>query len=78
LRVLSDVSNRFATVRGRRKAILFMSDGIDYPMTLAQATSPSTISLVRTTEPWDRARSSTSLRCGKTAFVVCLTAAAKN
>jgi VWFA-related protein len=34
LRVLRDVSNWFATVHGRRKAILFMSRGIDYPMTL--------------------------------------------
>jgi VWFA-related protein len=35
LRVLRDVSDWFATVHGRRKAILLMSEGIDYPMTFA-------------------------------------------
>ncbi len=34
LRVVRDVANWFATVHGRRKAILLMSGGIDYPMTL--------------------------------------------
>jgi hypothetical protein len=34
LRVVRDVANWFATVHGRRKAILLISGGIDYPMTL--------------------------------------------
>ena len=34
LRVVRDVANWFATVHGRRKAILLMSGGIDYPMAL--------------------------------------------
>ena len=31
---MRDVSNWFATIHGRRKAILLMSGGIDYPMTM--------------------------------------------
>ena len=33
LRLLKDVADWFATVRGRRKAILFVSEGIDYDIT---------------------------------------------
>ena len=42
LRVVRDVANWFATVHGRRKAILLMSGGIDYPMTLqGDASAPN-------------------------------------
>ena len=62
LRVLRDVSNWFATVHGRRKAILLMSEGIDYPMTMEdkpdQPNRPTDMVLATAQEGIDAARRS--------------------
>ncbi len=46
LHMVRDVSNWFAAIRGRRKAILLMSAGLDYPMTDVDSSSAQN-------RPWD-------------------------